>query len=266
MIILGYAMAVLIGVSLGLIGSGGSILALPILVYLFGVSPMLATTYSLFVVGISALFALFSYMKNKLLNYRTSLVFGIPSLTGVLVSRKLLLPNIPKEFFTVGNIHLTKDIGIMIFFALLMIAASFSMIKKEKLVIKDKLKVRPYPYSLIILEGLLVGVVTGLVGAGGGFLIIPVLIFFTDETMKNAIGTSLLVITLNSIIGFSGDLSNHTEINWSFLLFFSSFALAGIVIGTYLTRHISGAKLKPLFGWIILVMGIFIIAERSFKL
>jgi uncharacterized protein len=266
MIVLGYITAILIGVSLGLIGAGGSILTVPILVYLLRVSPVLATSYSLFVVGISAMFGSFGYMKNRLLNYKTSFIFGIPSLIGVLISRKVLLPDIPQQLFKLGNAIFTKEICIMMLFAILMIAASISMIKRQKVLKQDSTGVQQYRYDLILIEGLLVGITVGFVGAGGGFLIIPALVILAGEPMKSAIGTSLLIIAVNSLLGFLGDLSNHVEVDWSFLLFFSSFALTGILIGMYLSRHISGAKLKPLFGWVLLVLGVYIISEKIVNL
>ena len=264
MILFGYFASLLIGVSLGLIGAGGSILAVPVLVFIFKVPPVLATSYSLFIVGVSSLFGSINYMKNKLISYKSVIIFGIPSLFGVYITRKIILPIIPHTLFTFNTIVITKDIGMMILFSILMITTSFSMIKKSKVNSDDTFNdsTKNYRYGLIISEGLVVGCLTGLVGAGGGFLIIPALVMLADETMKKAIGTSLLIIAVKSLIGFSGDLSNHMNINWNFLFLFSSFAILGILIGTYLSRHISGAKLKPIFGWFILIMGFCIITEQ----
>ncbi len=265
MIVLGYITAILIGVSLGLIGAGGSILTVPILVYLMGISPVLATSYSLFIVGISALVGSYSYMKKKLLNFRMALIFGIPSVVGVLVSRKFILPAIPKELFTIKSFVFTKDIGIMIFFAVLMIISAVKMIQKPKDAEEPITELDNSRNLLISFEGLLVGIIAGFVGAGGGFLIIPVLVVIARQPMKNAIGTSLFIIAVNSLIGFTGDLYGHVEINWNFLALFSSFALAGIFVGSWLSKFISGTKLKPIFGWMVLLMGIYIIAEKSFN-
>ena len=264
MILLGYIAAMLIGVSLGLIGAGGSILAVPVLVFMFGVPPVLATSYSLFVVGISTLFGSISYMKSKCVNYRNVIVFGIPSLIGVYCTRKLLLPQIPDTLCRIDNMVITKDIGMMILFSILMIAASFSMIKKSKMDANDDREPpsKNYRYGLIIIEGLIVGGVTGLVGAGGGFLIIPALVILAGEPMKKAVGTSLLIIAAKSLIGFSGDVSNHMNINWDFLFLFSSFAIAGILVGAYLSKFISGEKLRPAFGWFVLIMGLCIITQQ----
>lgn len=260
---IGYSAAILIGVTLGMIGAGGSLLTVPVLVYLLHVSPVLATSYSLFTVGVSALAGSFSYMKKKLLNYKTSIVFGIPSLIGVFVSRKFLLPIIPCELLSIGNVTVTKDIAIMVLFAALMIAASCSMIKKSRTITtEDPPKVQGYRYSLILTEGLFVGVITGLVGAGGGFLIIPALILLMGESMKIAIGTSLLIIAAKSLIGFAGDLTNHMQIEWRFLLLFSLFTILGILPGAYYSKYFSETKLKYIFGWVLLLMGIYIIAQE----
>jgi len=261
--ILGFIAAVIIGITLGLIGAGGSILTVPVMVYLLRISPVLATSYSLFVVGISALIGSVGYMKNGLMNYRTAVVFGLPSLVGVFVSRKFLMPAIPEKLFDLGQLVVTRDIGIMVLFAILMIAASISMIKKQKVIRIDEFeKVQKYRYGLIVVEGIVVGMLAGLVGSGGGFLIIPALVILAGEPMKKAIGTSLVIISVNSLTGFSGDMLNHITVNWNFLLLFSLFAVAGILLGTYLSKFISGDRLRPVFGWLVLVVGVYIIASE----
>lgn len=260
--ILGYISAILIGISLGLIGGGGSILTVPVLVYLLGMGPVSATAYSLFIVGFSSLIGTVKYTKQKLVSYRTAIVFGLPSLLAVFLTRKYLVPAIPEELFQIGSFMLTKDIALMVLFAVLMIAASFSMIKgrKEKETSDEE---RQFNYPLIILEGFVVGTLTGLVGAGGGFLIIPALVVLSKLPMKMAVGTSLLIIAVKSLTGFIGDVSNM-EIDWVFLSILSSISVIGIFIGSYLSKFITGAKLKPAFGWFVLVMGIYIISKELF--
>jgi len=261
--IIGYIASILIGISLGLIGSGGSILTVPVLVYLFSVDAVSATAYSLFIVGFTAAIGSIAYFKKGLVNIKTAVVFGIPSIIAVFFTRAYIVPAIPKEVFSVGNFIVTKSILMLLLFAILMIAASFSMIKKNKQ--KDnelKEGQQQFNYPMILLEGLLVGIVTGLVGAGGGFLIIPALVLLSKIPMKEAVGTSLVIIAAKSLIGFFGE-SNETLIDWSLLMIISLVATSGIFIGMFLSKKIDGAKLKPLFGWFVLVMGVYIIIKET---
>jgi uncharacterized protein len=256
--ILGFVLALFVGITLGLIGGGGSILAMPILVYIFHINPQLATSYSLFIVGISALIGSVKHYKLNNLQLRVAFVFGIPSILSLLLTRKFILPLIPNTLFTIHGITITKNILLMIVFAVLMIIASLSMIKN-----KSNTKCIQIPSnSKLVFMGFLVGLVTGFLGAGGGFLIIPALIFFAALPMKKAIGTSLLIIAVNAIFGFIGDVLNHVELNYTLLTMFSTIAIVGIFIGTFLSKKIDGDKLKPAFGWFILVAGIYIIAKE----
>ena len=261
--IIGYIASILIGISLGLIGSGGSILTVPVLVYLFSVDAVSATAYSLFIVGFTAAIGSIAYFKKGLVNIKTAVVFGIPSIIAVFFTRAYIVLAIPKEVFSVRNFIVTKSILMLLLFAILMIAASFSMIKKNKQ--KDnelKEGQQQFNYPMILLEGLLVGIVTGLVGAGGGFLIIPALVLLSKLPMKEAVGTSLVIIAAKSLIGFFGE-SNETLIDWSLLMIISIVATSGIFIGMFLSKKIDGAKLKPLFGWFVLVMGVYIIIKET---
>jgi uncharacterized membrane protein YfcA len=261
---LGYLAAILIGISLGLIGAGGSILTIPVLVYMLGISPINATSYSLFIVGVSAFIGGIRYLQNNLICLRTVLFFGVPSVISIFLTRKYLLHAIPCELFTVGTITVNKNEALMLLLALLMVVAAYSMIRRPKAI---KVNLEPnsdqYRYFLIVQQGIIVGALVGLVGAGGGFLIIPALVMLAKLPMKKAIGTSLAIVTLNSIIGFLSDFGVH-QFNWAFLLIFSTFAIAGIILGSYISKFISGTKLKPAFGWFILAMGAFIIAKEIF--
>ncbi len=256
----GYFTSILIGVALGLIGGGGSILTIPILVYLFQVNPKLATTYSLFIVGLTAAIGAVRHYRMGNIKLNSALLFAIPSLVTLIFIRKIILPVIPETIYNNYGFILTKDIFIMALFALLMIAASYSMIKKSK---ETVIKTTPNPTKVIVI-GALVGIVTGFLGAGGGFLIIPALLFFTGINMKQAVGTSLLIIAFNSLFGFLGDVVNGVAIDYTFLLTIATFASIGIFIGTLLSKKIDGAKLKPAFGWFVLVMGIYIITKELF--
>lgn len=261
----GYIGALLIGVSLGLIGGGGSILTVPILVYLMAVEPVLATAYSLFIVGISSLIGGINYARKGLVSYKTAIVFTIPAFTAVYLTRLLLVPALPDIIFQIGNFALTKDTGILLLFAFLMVFASISMIrnKKEKPgAVDNSGQQLKFNFPMIIIEGLVVGVLTGLVGAGGGFLIIPALVLFAKLPMKMAVGTSLLIIAAKSLIGFIGDIQAGEDINWLFLTVFSGIAVVGIILGSYFSNGINEKKLKKGFGWFVLAMGAFMIMKE----
>jgi uncharacterized membrane protein YfcA len=257
----GYIAAIFIGISLGLIGGGGSILTVPVLVYLFRIDAIIATTYSLFIVGLTSAFGSVSYFKNKLVNLKVAITFGVPSVISVFITRNYLLPLLPDQIMSIGNFLVTKNILLMLLFAILMIMASWSMIAKGKT--PESENSTSTNYTKVILQGTIVGMVTGLVGAGGGFLIIPALVKFLKLPIKSAIGTSLVIITLNSLLGFVGSMSN-ISIDWSFLGTIAAIAIVGIFIGTYLSLKINGAKLKPAFGWFVLVMGIYILLKEIF--
>jgi len=263
--IIGFIASIIIGISLGLIGGGGSILTVPVLVYLFGVEPMLATAYSLFIVGSSSLIGALPKYKQGLINIKTAIVFGVPSIIAVFATRKLLVPAIPDEVFTVSGFVVTKAILMMILFAVLMLAASVSMIREKKGKKEQVVEEQKFNYPMILVEGSIVGVLTGLVGAGGGFLIIPALVMLSKLPMKMAVGTSLLIIAAKSLIGFIGDVStNGNMMDWKLLGIVTSLAIVGIFIGNALSKKIDGNKLKKGFGWFILVMGIYIILNELF--
>lgn len=261
----GYFAATLIGVSLGLLGGGGSILTVPVLVYLLQVNPVLATAYSLFVVGTTALAGAVSYMKKGLVHYKTALVFATPSFIAVFLTRMYLIPAIPQTLISTAEFTLTKDSALMLFFALIMLIAAFSMIRSNKRKEAGEAGKLRYNYPLIALEGAVVGVLTGVVGAGGGFLIIPALVLLVRLPMKMAVGTSLLIIAAKSLIGFLGDIGQQ-PIDWPFMLLFTVLSLLGIFIGSWLSTRVTNRRLKKGFGWFVLLMGIYVlVAELLFQ-
>ncbi|WP_010228488.1 sulfite exporter TauE/SafE family protein [Gillisia marina] len=261
--ILGYFGALVIGLVLGLIGGGGSILTVPILVYLLAINPITATAYSLFVVGITSLVGAIKNFKRKLVDFRTAFVFAVPAFIAVYLTRMYLVPAIPDHLFNIFGLEITKNIGIMLFFAIIMVVSAISMIldKNGDNDIDGKVT---YNYPLIVIEGVGVGLLTGIVGAGGGFLIIPALVLLAKLPMKKAVATSLLIIAIKSLIGFIGDIQNM-EIDWIFLLIFSGLSIIGIFAGIYLSKFIDGKKLKKSFGWFVLVMGVYIIWKELSK-
>jgi uncharacterized membrane protein YfcA len=260
--IAGFVASVFIGISLGLIGGGGSILTVPVLVYLFHIEPVLATAYSLFIVGTTGVIGSVSYFKKGLVNTKTAIIFGIPSVIAVFLTRAYIVPAIPHDIVQIGQFMLTKNILLMLLFGVLMIIASYSMIKKEKQEATQTAAAQSFNYPLILIEGSVVGMLTGLVGAGGGFLIIPALVLLSKLPMKEAVGTSLVIIAAKSLIGFLGE-HETGAMDWMFLLKVTGFAISGLFIGMTLSKKISGEKLKPAFGWFVLVMGIYIILKET---
>lgn len=260
MVILGYFAALLIGLSLGLIGGGGSILTVPVLVYLFHIDPVLATAYSLFIVGFTSLVGSVPKYRMGEVNLKMALLFGFPSIIAVYLTRAFLVPLIPEIVYTWNGFQLTKSLLMLLLFAVLMILAAITMIRKQKSAPEFQSN-KDMNYILIITEGFVVGTITGLVGAGGGFIIIPALVILSKLPMKQAVGTSLVIIAAKSLIGFTGDLG-HRAMDWNLLGSVTALALIGIIIGNLWSKRFSADQLKRGFGWFVLVMGLFMIGKE----
>ena len=191
-----------------------------------------------------------------------AVLFGVPSLIAVFIMRKWVMPMMPMRLVTIGGHQLTKPVLLMTVFAVIMVIASVSMIRKRKELATDSPDTN---YRRLVLLSILVGTITGFVGIGGGFIIIPSLILFAGLPMKKAVGTSLTIMTISSLIGVLGDVSRHEPINYVFLATFSAFAIAGIIVGCYLTKYIHDARLKPAFGWFVLCIGVVVLFSTIHK-
>lgn len=253
----------LVGISLGVLGSGGSILTVPIMVYLFGVNVVDATGYSLFVVGTTSLIGAIKYINRKLVTLKTAAVFAIPSVISVFITRRFLMRAIPDPIINSQQFLLEKETLIMALFAMLMVIVGLNMIKKSTIENEHTHPSTSQSIAGLILIGFATGILTGIVGVGGGFIIIPALVFFAGTPVKMSVGTSLIVIAANSFIGFGAEVLERNEaINWQFLITFSAFSIAGIYIGFGFANKISTVQLKKIFGWFVLVTGIVIFIKE----
>jgi len=259
MVFIALLLALVVGVVLGIIGSGGSILTVPILVYFLDLNAISATSYSLFIVGVSALFGAHRFYNSSLINYRLTFFFGFPSIIGVLLSRKLIIPNLPSTINFFQFFSFTKDELILLIFGLVMLVSALSMLFSSKLKINNKIMRKNIPF-LIIVDGIIIGIITGFVGAGGGFLIVPALILLTNISVKEAIGTSLAIISIKSILGFISEINN--VVDWNFLLIFTSFSIVGVILGTRFSILINSNVLKKSFGIFVLFLAITIIIKE----
>ena len=259
MTVLGFLSALFIGIVLGLIGGGGSILTLPVLVYLFLINPITATAYSLFIVGVSALVGTLKNIQKGNVDFKTAIVFATPAFIAVYLTRKYMVPALPDILFSINNYKVSKELGIMLFFAMLMLIAGWAMINSNSKL--KKARNLKFNTALLLIEGVFTGVLTGLVGAGGGFIIVPALVILVGLSMKKAIATSLLIIAIKSLIGFIGDME-VLDIDWPFLLSFTSLSVIGIFIGTWCNQYINEKPLKKGFGWFVVAMSVFILVKE----
>lgn len=255
--LLGYFGALCIGLVLGLTGGGGSILTVPILVYIMLINPTTATAYSLFIVGTTSAFGAFQNYRKGLVDIKNGFLFAIPSFIAVYLTRRILVPLIPDTILEKPFI-LTKSTFLMVFFAIIMVLAAVSMLKKKKTEVATNDKIS---WLNLVIQTFIIGIIIGLVGAGGGFLIIPSLVLFAKLPMKKAVGTSLFIIAMNSLIGFLGDVQN-IAIDWKFLSTFTTLSIIGIFIGIYLNKYINEIQLKKGFAYFVLIMATFILCKE----
>ncbi len=263
------------GLVMGLIGGGGSIITVPLLVYVYQIEPTQATLASLLVVGSTAVIGVFTAARQGNLRLRESLFFTIPSLFGVIISRVFLIPQMPETLLQIGSLALTKNVFLMLSFSVLMILAASKMIQSGSV---PALSTPTPPISgglRVPAQGLFVGLLTGFLGAGGGFLMIPALVFLIGLPMKQAVGTSLLIIAMNSLLGFISDLiarllrqgpESIQALPFSLLLTITVFAIVGLVIGSRVSHLFSDSLRKKIFGWVVLILGSGILLEQMSRL
>ncbi|KIX20035.1 permease [Flavobacterium sp. 316] len=252
-----YIGALLIGLVLGLTGGGGSMLTVPVLVYVLHINPVVATAYSLFIVGSTSVVGAFQNYKKGLVDFHNGILFAVPSFIGVYLTRRFIIPIIPDTIITTSYFSLSKNTFLMLLFAIIMLLSAIAMLKKKKeRIVKEKSSI-----TSLIIQTFLIGILIGLIGAGGGFIIIPSLVLFAKLPMKKAIGTSLFIIAINSSIGFLGDVQNLT-IDWFFLISFSAISILGILLGIFLNKFINESQLKKGFAYFVLAMAFLILVKE----
>ena len=265
MAIAGYLCAMLVGISLGAMGMGGSILTIPIMVYMIHVSPMDATAYSLFVVGLTSAVGSANYIREKMVDLKTASVFSLPSIAAVFITRAFLMPLVPDPVIRISSFSLSKDLFILLLLALLMIIIAYNMIRNNKIEEPEEKKSGWNDYLWLVFIGLISGVLTGILGVGGGFIIIPSLVLLAKTPIKMSVGTSLLIIAVNSFIGFTGELIvRHEAIDYKFLFLFALLSVVGVFIGFRWTSKMVSTQQKKMFGWFVLIIGASIFIKEIF--
>ena len=258
--ILGYLGAILTGLVLGLLGGGGALLSVPILKYMFHIETSVATSYSLFLIAITASSGAYQNIRKKLIDYNAALYYGIPSVITVYIVRRWAMPNLPKIMFTVGNYAVDKDLFVLILLVLAMVIAAYKMITAKNT--EGEQVAYTINHPRLIFFAVLIGAFMALVGGGGGFLMVPALVHFANVSTKKAIGTSLVLVAINSFIGFMGDVTSHIQINWPFFFTFLFFSITGVFAGHYLATYIHNSKLRKYFGWFLLVIAVLIVIKE----
>ncbi len=257
---IGYISLFFVGLVLGTLGGGGSILSVPILVYLFSIDAVMASAYSLFIVGTTSLVGTFLKLNAQMVNLRIGFTFGLPSLIAIFSTRRWIIPALPEVIVQTEGFLLSKRGLILGFFSMLMILASLTLLNKKN---DPQSGGEQHSSIFLVFIGMLTGLLTGFVGAGGGFLIIPALVYFTNMCFKSAVGTTLLIITVNSLLGFIGDVINY-QINWYFLLSITGLSVVGILVGIKTTVNVSTQTLRRSFSWLIMSLGTWILFREMF--
>jgi len=250
MLVLAVVLALLVGLSLGLLGGGGSILTVPILRYVLGMDAHEAIALSLLVVGTTSLAALVPHARKRRVRWRTGITFGLAGMAGAFAAGRV-------AHFIPASILLTS-------FGVMMFVTAFAMLRPKRAVTSAAAaqeSPRELPIAKVLAEGVVVGAVTGLVGAGGGFLVVPALVLLGGLPMELAVGTSLVVIAMKSLAGFAGFVG-HTHVDWALGLSISASAVLGSIAGGLLVSRIPASHLRSTFGWFVIAMAFFILAQE----
>lgn len=253
--ILGAFLFVLIGVILSLLGSGGALLTIPVLVYIFDVDPYWATSYSMFIMGVSNWAATIDNIKKNLIYYKIGLCFAIPGLLVTFIIRRFILPIVPDVLFESDVLSFTKGSAIMLSFAILMFYTAIKTFRRKNTIEYSRIEFSPV---INILQGAAIGLVTGFAGAGGGFLIVPALLFTVKMPMKEAAATSLFIISITTFLGFFGDFNPAIEMDWTLIIFCTAFSILGILITSFIKDTFSNKFLKTSFGYFILGLSLLV--------
>lgn len=254
MYIIGLVFSLLIGIVLGLVGGGGSILTVPLVHYFFGESLFLATTYSLFVVAVAASIGVLTRLKDDQIDFRGGLVFVVPSMITAFLIRRYVMEMFPLSF-SIGNFELSRDVFITILLVAVMFYTAFKTMFSSRSNTGSSVS-----FPVVILFGVLTGLLSGFIGAGGGFIIVPILLRMGLD-MKKAVGTSMFIVAIQSAVALSGDfmgknLSHENAIDWNLLLMITAMTVAGVLLGGYLQRYFSGKMLRNFFSILLIAVAL----------
>jgi uncharacterized membrane protein YfcA len=259
--VFGYFGAFLTGLILGLLGGGGALISIPVLVYLFHIEASVATGYSLFLIGITASTGAVTNLRKKTVDLPTLLYYGLPSVVSIYCMRRYIVPAIPDVIFQIGAYQLTKNNLILTLLSVVIFAVAYNMISTNKVASDNE---HHSNYTKLIATAIFIGAFLGMVGAGGGFLMIPALFHYANLDMKKSIGTSLVLVAINSFVGFWGDVHSNQTMEWSFLFAFSSFSVVGMFTGSYWAGKTDNRLLKKYFAWFMLAVGSYILIKEIF--
>ena len=266
---LGYFVGLVVGIVLGMLGGGGSLL-LPAMLYLLHLDLKFATAYTTILVGVTAMFGVLPRLRRNLIDMPTVIALGIPVSVGMLLVRLWLFDAVPNVLFTFGSITITKKIFVLTIFVGLLLLSFATMIGLFRKTLQSKTELRtesPVMYYIsMVVCGLLIGILPGFTGAGGGVLIVPLLVIFFGLPMKTVIGTSLTIIMAKSFVGFFGGdaIRLGSDIDYLFLLRFAVLMIVGVIIGTKWSRKIDADRLRKIFAWFLLALAIFIVVYECF--